>query len=53
MFRILEGATPYRDRGCRAVPATGWWSGLTLGDYLDRAADIYPDKEASSTSGTG
>jgi non-ribosomal peptide synthetase component E (peptide arylation enzyme) len=23
-----------------------WWSGLTFGDLLDRAADVYPHKEA-------
>ena len=25
---------------------TGWWQNITLGDVLDRTADLYPDKEA-------
>ena len=23
-----------------------WWAGLTFGDILDKAADVYPEKEA-------
>jgi len=46
MFELLEGATPYRLEDEQKYITRGWWRGLTLGDYLDRAADIHPRKEA-------
>jgi len=46
MFKLLEGATPYRDEDERHYLNNGWWRGLTLSDYLDRAADVHPNKEA-------
>lgn len=46
MFRLLEGAVPYRDEDAAEYITCGWWRGLTLGDLLDRAAEIHPDKEA-------
>jgi non-ribosomal peptide synthetase component E (peptide arylation enzyme) len=46
MFEILDGATPYNEDEATSYLRRGWWSGLTLGELLDRAADIHPDKEA-------
>jgi len=46
VFRLLDGAIPYRDDDAERYLRGGWWNGLTLGDHLDRAADIHPDKEA-------
>ncbi|MFH0917274.1 MAG: AMP-binding protein [bacterium] len=46
MFQILEGVTPYREDDAEEYAKRRWWSGLTFGDLLDRAADIHPCKEA-------
>ncbi len=46
MVQLLEGATPYRAADVEQYIKRRWWSGLTLGDLLDRAADVHPDKEA-------
>ena len=46
MFRLLEGVTPYREEDAVDYTSRRWWSGLTLGDLLDRAADVHPDREA-------
>jgi non-ribosomal peptide synthetase component E (peptide arylation enzyme) len=43
---LLEGVTPYRKEDAEIYNHYRWWSGLTFGDVLDRAADIHPDKEA-------
>jgi 2,3-dihydroxybenzoate-AMP ligase len=44
VFRSLEGANPYKDKDAELYLRRGWWLDLTLSDYLDRAADTYPDK---------
>jgi 2,3-dihydroxybenzoate-AMP ligase len=46
MIKFLEGFTPYREEDAEKYNRLRWWLGLTLGDLLDRAADIHPDKEA-------
>ena len=46
MTRVLEGFTPYRKKDAEKYNRLRWWSGLTFGDILDRAADIHPEKEA-------
>lgn len=46
MKASLEGFTPYDARDAERYTRLRWWPGLTFGDLLDRAADIYPDKEA-------
>ncbi|HSV56672.1 MAG TPA: AMP-binding protein, partial [Magnetospirillaceae bacterium] len=46
MAGLLEGFTPYREEDAERYDRRRWWPGLTLGDLLDKAADIYPDKEA-------
>ncbi len=37
-FQMLEGAIPYQEEDAQAYLEQRWWSGLTLGDLLDRAA---------------
>ena len=46
MASFLEGFTPYKKKDAEKYNRFRWWSGLTFGDILDRAADIHPDKEA-------
>jgi len=46
MGKFLEGFTPYSKEDAEKYNKFRWWSGLTLGDILDRAADIHPEKEA-------
>jgi len=42
----LEGFTPYKREDTEKYTKFRWWPGLTFGDMLDKAADIYPHKEA-------
>ncbi len=42
----LEGFTPRRKKDADQYIRRRWWAGLTLGDILDKAADIYPEHEA-------
>jgi 2,3-dihydroxybenzoate-AMP ligase len=46
MTKLLDGFTPYRKEEAETYNRLRWWAGQTIGDILDRAADIYPDKEA-------
>ena len=46
MKTSLEGFVPYAEEDAEKYNRLRWWPGLTFGDILDRAADIYPDKEA-------
>jgi 2,3-dihydroxybenzoate-AMP ligase len=46
MAKSLEGFTPYKKEDAETYNKLRWWSGLTFGDILDRAADIHPEKEA-------
>jgi 2,3-dihydroxybenzoate-AMP ligase len=46
MVGFLEGFTPYKEEDAQKYNSCRWWSGLTFGDILDRAADIHPEKEA-------
>ncbi len=46
MVTLLEGITPFEKQDVEVYNKLGWWQGLALGDLLDRAADIHPDKEA-------
>jgi 2,3-dihydroxybenzoate-AMP ligase len=46
MVKFLEGFTPYKQRDAARYNKLRWWSGLTFGDLLDRAAEIHPEKEA-------
>jgi len=42
----LEGFTSYKREDAQKYTQFRWWPGLTFGDMLDKAADIYPNKEA-------
>jgi 2,3-dihydroxybenzoate-AMP ligase/mycobactin salicyl-AMP ligase len=44
--KFLKGFTPYKKQDAEKYNKFRWWSGLTFGDILDRAADIHPEKEA-------
>ena len=46
MVKFLKGFTPYKKEDAEKYTSCRWWSGLTFGDILDRAADIHPEKEA-------
>lgn len=46
MFELLKGVVPYKEEDAETYIKNGWWRGLTLGDFLDRAADMHPEKEA-------
>lgn len=46
MTHFLEGAIPYGKEDAEIYNKFRWWAGLTIGDILDRAADIHPRKEA-------
>ena len=45
-MEYLDGYTPYKQEDAGKYEKLRWWPGLTLGDLLDKAADIYPDREA-------
>jgi len=45
-MNFLEGCAPYKKEDAEKYNSCRWWSGLTFGDILDRAADIHPEKEA-------
>jgi non-ribosomal peptide synthetase component E (peptide arylation enzyme) len=44
MVDLLEGVVPYNPADTKKYIESGWWRGVTLGELLDRAADIHPDK---------
>ena len=46
MTDFLAGFVPHRQEDADKYIERRWWAGLTLGDILDKAADIYPDHEA-------
>ncbi|MBW2000059.1 MAG: AMP-binding protein [Deltaproteobacteria bacterium] len=46
MKNLLDGCVAYRKEDAERYDRLRWWPGLTLGDLLDKAADIYPDREA-------
>jgi len=46
MAKFLEGFTLYKKEDAEKYNKFRWWSGVTFGDILDRAADIHPEKEA-------
>jgi len=47
----LEGFTPYDPDCVQLYEKKRWWLGLTMGDTLDKAADLYPQREALIGSG--
>ncbi len=42
----LNGFTPYDSKVAEEYEKKRWWLGITLGDMLDKASDLYPTKEA-------
>ena len=42
----FDGFVPYDPEAARIYESRRWWLGLTLGDMLDKASDLYPAKEA-------
>lgn len=42
----LKGYVGYKRGDAERYIRNGWWLGLTIGDLLDKAADLYPRKEA-------
>ena len=46
MTIFLEGFTPYKKEDAEKYNKFRWWPGVASGDILDKAADIYHDKEA-------
>ena len=46
MAPYLQGFTPYKKEDAGKYNRLRWWPGIPLGDMLDKAADIYPEKEA-------
>jgi 2,3-dihydroxybenzoate-AMP ligase/mycobactin salicyl-AMP ligase len=47
----LEGFIPYDSEDAARYEKKRWWLGITLGDMLDKASDLYPRKEALIGSG--
>ena len=45
-MKPLKGFIAYKKEDAEKYSRLGWWAGLTLGDLIDKAADIYPNKEA-------
>jgi 2,3-dihydroxybenzoate-AMP ligase len=46
MVDLIDGFTPYAAEDAEKYNRLRWWPGLTFGDILDRAADMFPDKVA-------
>lgn len=44
VFKLLEGATPYQEQDAAHYLSEGWWRGLTLSDWLDKAAAEHADQ---------
>lgn len=42
----LEGVTADNEIDAEKYSRLRWWAGLTFGDILDKAADVYPEKTA-------
>ncbi len=45
-MKFLKGFTPYREEDAEKYNRLRWWAGLTFGDILDKAASVYPKREA-------
>ena len=46
MVELIDGFTPYAGEDAEKYNRLRWWPGLTFGDILDRAADMFPHKTA-------
>ena len=45
-MKLLKGSIRYKKEDVEKYSRLRWWTGLTLGDLVDKAADIYHNKEA-------
>lgn len=43
---VLNGANPFPREFVDRYYKNRWWSGMTLGEMIDRSCDLYPNKEA-------
>jgi 2,3-dihydroxybenzoate-AMP ligase/mycobactin salicyl-AMP ligase len=43
---VLLGATPFPKEFIDRYYKNRWWTGITIGEMLDRSCDLYPHKEA-------
>jgi 2,3-dihydroxybenzoate-AMP ligase/mycobactin salicyl-AMP ligase len=43
---VLKGAKPFPKEFVERYYQKRWWSGISLGEMLDRSCDLYPHKEA-------
>lgn len=48
---VLNGANPFPKEFIDRFYKNHWWSGITLGEMVDRSADLYPHKEALVSEG--
>ena len=46
MTAFLKGCAPYKREDADRYNRLRWWPGRALGDLLDKAADVFPHKEA-------
>jgi 2,3-dihydroxybenzoate-AMP ligase/mycobactin salicyl-AMP ligase len=42
----LEGFIPYDSAAADLYEKNRWWLGMTMGDMVDKASDLYPQKDA-------
>jgi hypothetical protein len=45
----LEGTNPFPQELVDRYTTRRWWSGIPLGQMLDRTCDLYPDAEIPLT----
>jgi len=43
---VLDGVTPFPKEFIDRYYKNHWWSGITIGELVDRTSDLYPHKEA-------
>ena len=43
---VLDGANPFPKKCADLYYKNGYWSGITLGEMLDRSSELYGDREA-------
>lgn len=46
---VLKGTTPFPKEFVERYYQKRWWSGISLGEMLDRTCDLYPHKEVLVT----
>ena len=46
LYKPINGFIPYEPEAAEKYTELRWWLGLTWGNLLDKASDLYPTKEA-------